>query len=438
MIYNEDSFRSHVPFSFVSIGNAVCFVKNYDLQKSNKGEADTVKISISLEAIDPEVFIELKKDEYINVSIYSGYLLDEDDIKKQIETISKIINNKQFKSLKTFRNRFEGFMANWEISYGDERKLDLTCYDWSQILRQNTWERNLKDGETEVRTCLDLIRKNIPKFTIISDTYSGSLKLGEQDQESKKWTYGASGKKYWEILQDCAQKLGRKLYIKGKEIYIKKYVDEPLLWTFYYGNKGAAAYIANKSMTPFKNVIFRSGKFGDVQHSNVIVELSSRTLSKKGKASITKVRFPENSTRGELTKFISKTIKNNLSDQELKVLAENIFKKESKDVITGNLDVDFANPFIDVQDIATFVGETKNSYVGEFEGVWFSINSISETYGPDGYMQTMDFDSDPDIKNSLKTKSAAVPKPTNVAKMGYDSIKPFVGGNSAAVLNRKL
>jgi hypothetical protein len=190
-------------------------------------------------------------------------------------------------------------------------------------------------------------------------------------------------------------------------------------------------------MIPFKNVIFRAGKFGEIQHSNVIVELTSRTLSKKGKASATKVRFPENSTRGELTKFISKNVKNNLSDQELKVLAENIYKHESKDVITGNLDVDFANPYIDVYDIATFVGEAKGSYVSEFDGVWFSINSVSETYGPEGYMQTMDFDSDPSIKNTLKEKSQIVPQ-KGKTNMGYDSIKPFIGGNSAEILNKRL
>lgn len=409
-IYNEDSFRSHTPFSFVSIGESICPVKNYDLQKSNKGEADSVKLSISLDAIDAEFLIELKKDEYVPVLIHTGYLLDTESSSEQIKTISNYIKNKQFRNLKTFRSRFDGFMANWEIAYGDERKIDLTCYDWSQILRQNKWERNLKDGETEVRTCLALLQVNIKRFKINADAYVGSLKLGEQDQESKKWTYSASGKTYWEILQDCAQKMGKKLFMKGTEIYIKTYLEEPLLWTFYYGNNNAPAYVSNKEMIPFKNVVFRSGKFGDVQHSNVIVELTSRTVSKKGKASVTKVRFPENSTRGELTKFIQKTIKNNLSDQELKVLAESIYKKESKDIITGNLDVDFANPFIDVYDIATFIGESKSSYIGEFEGVWFSLNSISETYGPEGYMQTMDFDSDPDIKNTIKVKSDAIPK----------------------------
>lgn len=432
---NQDSFRSHIPFSFVTLGGSICPVKNYDLQKSNRGEADTAKLSVSLDVVDPEFFLELKKDEYVPLLIHTGYLLDTEDMEQQIRNIANLIKNKQFKTLKTFRNRFDGFMANWEISYGDERKIDFTCYDWSQILRQNTWERNLKDGETEVRTCLALLQKNLTKFRIIADVYPGSLKLGEQDQESKKWTYSASGKKYWEILQDCAQKMGKKLFIQGTNIYIKTYLEEPLLWTFYYGSKDSPVYQANKEMIPFKNVVFRSGKFGDVQHSNVIVELTSRTVSKKGKASVTKVRFPENSTRGELTKFIQKNIKNNLSDQELKVLAENIYKHESKDVITGNLDVDFANPYIEAYDIATFVGESKGSYIGEFDGVWFSINSINETYGPDGYMQTMDFDSDPDIKNTLKVKSQAVP---SKVKLGYDQIKPFIGGSSAEILNRKL
>jgi hypothetical protein len=435
--YNEDIFRSHTPFSFVVIGGAVCPVKNYDLQKSNKGEADMLKLSVSLDVIDPELFVELKKDEYVPVSVYSGYLIDTEKAETQIKTISNYIKNKQFKNVKTFANRFGGFMGNWEISYGDERKIDLTCYDWSQVLRQNAWERNLKDGETEVKTCIALLQKNLPRFNIIADSYSGSLKLGEQDQESKKWTYSASGKKYWEILQDCAQKMGKKLFMKGLDIYIKTYLEAPLLWTFYYGSKDSPTYQANKEMIPFKTAVFRAGKFGEIQHSNVIVELTSRTTSKKGKASLTKVRFPENSTRGELTKFISKTIKNNLSDQELKVLAENIYKKESKDVITGNLDVDFANPYIDVYDTATFVGETKSSYISEFDGVWFSINSINETYGPEGYMQTMDFDSDPAIKNTLKEKSQIIPKAKS-SKMGYDAIKPFIGGNSSEILNRKL
>ncbi len=430
--YNKDQYRSHTPFSFVIIGGELAVVQKYNLNLTNKGEASSCQISIPLEGIDTKVFVNNKnKDEHVEVLIYTGYLIDTEDPSTQIKEFVNLINSGRAKNQSRFSVRFDGFASQPEWNFGMTRMLNLSCFDWSQILREYKWETNIKDGDTEVRKVISLIQERVKGLKIIADEYFGSLKLGEIDSETKKHNYGCSGRSYYEILEECAKKMNKNLITLGKNIYITDYKKQPVIWSYYYGSKDSPTYTEAESLTPFENLTLRFGEIGDKQRSDVVVDLTSRTLSKKGKSSITKVRFPENSTVNSLTKYINKTLKNNLSEQELKVLAENIYKKESRKVMTGNINVSFANPFVNLYDLATFVADENNPDLVYMKGINFSINSISEEYSVDGYTQTIDIDSSPEITGRLKERIAPMQIKTNIA---YNPI--YVGDTS--ILNRKL
>lgn len=414
--YNNDAYRSHQPFSFVILGGEFCYVKKYDLTLTNRGEASNAGIEISLDAIDSKIFKnEENTDNYIECEIYSGYLTDTEDPDEQIDSMLNLIKLNQTDRQSKFVNRLEGFVGQPEWTFGDERTLKLQCYDWSQVLREYEWARNLKDGETEVREAIKLVQADLKGIKIVADVYAGSLKLGEQDPQTKKWTYNASGKKYFQILEDCAQKMGKNVIVKGKNIYITKYKEEPVIWHLYYGSRDSAVFKSNKDgLMPFKTANLRYGKVGEVQKSNVVVELMSRTTSKKGKTSQTKYTFPENANVNALTKKITRVLKNNLSEHELKVLAEQIYNKESKKVMTGNVDFEFANPFLDVYDLVTFVADEEQIDMAYLKDDWFSVNSISESYSVDGYTQKIDFDCANEIKNTPgQRKSPVIPRINN-------------------------
>lgn len=416
------------------------YVKNYDLSLTNRGEASSVKLSIPLEGIDTKVFTETaNKDKYVEVQIYSGYLLDNVDKNNQISEFLAIIQADRVTSQSRFCNRFDGFVAQPEWIFGMERTLNLTCFDWSQILREWKWEANFKDGDCEVRRVIQLLQDRITGIKIQADPYPGTLKLGEVDQESKKQSYNASGKTFFEVLEECAKKMNKNIIVKGKNIFITQYKEQPVIWNFYYGAKDAPEYKGQENATPFETVTLRYGEVGEVQKTGVVVDLYSRTLSKKGKASTTKVRFPENSTVSSLSKHVSRTLKNNLSESELKVLAENIYKRESKKVMTGNADLKFANPFIDLYDLVTFITDQNNQDLAYMKDVNFSINSITETYSVDGYEQKIDFDSSLDATGTLRkqiapTKIVSQQFPGKMRQIGYAPI--YIGDTS--VLNKPL
>lgn len=431
-----DSQRSHLPFSFVMIGGEFAIVKDYDLNLTARGEASSANINIALEQIDSKAFVKFENDDvFVPIEIYSGYMLDAEDFTKQFGEIINLIKLGQIAKQKKFRLRFDGFAAQPEWTFGDERMLTLNCFDWSQVLREYKWDRNLQDGETEVRTVIKLVQERVKGIKIIADSYSGSLKLGDKDLDTKKWSYHASGKKIFELLEDCAEKMGKNIFVIGKNIYITKYKEQPVIWNYYYGEQDSPVYKASENMTPFKSVKLRIGQVGETQKSNVVVDLYSRTTSKKGKVSATHVRYPENAQLTNLTKHITRNLKNNLSEHELKVYAEQIWKKESKKVMTGNIDVEFANPFVDLYDIATFKCSDDQVDMKYIDGIWFSINSINERYSADGWTQTMDIDSSIEIKNSLRERKVPDYVPQKLDRIGYT---PVTVGDTSKILSKRL
>jgi len=408
--YNEDQFRSHSPISFVMMDESPALVKDYDLTLTTRGESSSCKITMLLDHIDSKVFTDTKnKDAHVGIVIYSGYLIDTEDREKQISEFMQLLNSGKAQNQNRFVKRFEGFIAQPEWTFGMERLLNVVCFDWGQTLKEYKWDSNMKDGDCEVKTIIAKVQSKLTGIKIVADSYPGSLKLGEKDETSKKFSYGSSGKTYYEILEECAKRMGKNVIVKGKEIFITGYKGQPVSWTMYYGSKDSPVYKSLSSAIPFETLTLRYGEVGETQKSGTVVDLTSRTTSKKGKASLTKVRYPENSSVTSLTNHIVRIIKNNLSDSELKVLAENIYKKESKKMMTGNCDMSFANPFMDLMDIVTFVADETNPDLAYMNGVNFSINSITETYSVEGYKQKIDFDSTDEVRGTTQDRKAPGP-----------------------------
>jgi hypothetical protein len=413
---NKDIYRSHTPYAFVFIGKQLCLVESFDLSVTTRGESSRCTLNIPLDNIDTTVFASsTNSDERVPVEIWSGYLRDMQDkkgesIPKQIERIASKISEGKSDQQKMFSKRFDGFVSQPEWTFGDERTIKLTCHDYSQTLREYKWDKNFKDGDTEVSRVIDAIKKRIVGLDIKYDGYTGVKRLGEKDAESGKYTYNASGKSYWDILIDCADKLGKRLFIDGKKIIITNFKQNPKIWSMYYGSAERQKIEGQSIGQFFKKLNFRYGGIGESTRSDVVVDLYSQNLTKKGDAKKTYVRYPENAAIKTNTRHIVKRISNNMSEQELRVMAENIYKKSAKKTITGNIDLPFANNFIDIYDVVTFVSDGNYKDIEFLKGYYFCVNSVSENYGQGGYTQTVDFDTDPDInEKTVKPKQLIAP-----------------------------
>lgn len=415
---SDDIYRSHTPYAFVFVGKQLCLVESFDLTMTSRGEASRCTLTIPLDNIDTTVFANSANDDKrVPVEIWCGYLRDMQDkkgesIPKQIERIAAKVSQSQSDQQRMFSKRFDGFVSQPQWTFGDERTIKLTCHDYSQTLREYKWDKNLKDGDTEVSRVIEAIKKRVEGLNIRYDSYAGVKRLGEKDIESGKYNYSSSGKSYWEILTDCAEKLGKRLFIQGKEIEITNFKQNPKIWNMYYGSKERQKIEGRQVGQYFKKLTVRYGEIGESSRSDVVVDLYSQNLTKKGAAKKTYVRYPENAAIKSNTRHIVKKVSNNMTEQELRVMAENIYKKSSRKLVTGNIDIPFANNFIDIFDVVTFVSDPEYKEIDFLKNYYFCVNSISESYGLTGYSQTVDFDTDPDInQKTVKPKQMISPKP---------------------------
>lgn len=407
---SKDLYRSHTPFAFVFLGEQLCYVESYSLSLSTRGEASKLKLKIPLDNIDSSVFATADTEgNKVPVELYVGYL--KDDVNQSFLTIGKAkaeqlavaIRQGRSDENKMFSKRFSGFASQPEWTFGDERYLNLTCFDWSQILREYKWDKNFKDGDTEVSRIIAAIQKKITGIKINSKPYNGIQRLGEKDAESGSYTYRASGKTYWQVLFDCASKINRRVFINGNEILIDKFNNKPVLWSMYYGDYEEK--VGLKYGQYFKNLKLRYGEIGEASKSNVVIQLySSVTTKKGGKSKPTAVRYPENAPLKTNTLVIKRNVLVNTSEAELKVIAENLFKKFSKKNMTGNVEIPFANNFLNLLDLVTFTADSQYTDLQFIKGFYFCVNSIEESYSAsDGYTQTIDIDTDPDITEKTVT-----------------------------------
>lgn len=423
MANNKDIYRSHTPYAFVFIGKQLCLVSDFNLTITTRGEASKCDLKIPLDNIDTTIFATTTNEENkVPVEVWVGYLRDMQEkkgesIQTQIQRIGALISQGKSDQQKMFYKRFDGFAAQPEWTFGSERMLSLSCFDYSQPLREYKWDRNLKDGDTEVSRVLQFVEARVSGIKITHDKYAGIKRLGERDPESGKYTYHSSGKTYWDILSDCAEKLGKRIFVKGKDIYITNFKQAPKIWPMYYGSIEKQKNNGIQVGQLFETLTVRYGEIGESSKSNIVIDLYSQNLTKKGKEKKTYVRYPENAAIKTNTKHIVRKISNNMTEEELKVVAENLYKKNSRRTITGNIDIPFANNFLETLDVVTFVSDGSYTDIDFLKGYYFCVNSIQERYSDSGYSQTVDFDSDPDInEKTVKPKQTISPPPPKKTK----------------------
>jgi hypothetical protein len=391
------------------------------LTLASRGESSSCDLTIPLQNIDSTIFAKQASNENkVAVQVYVGYIHDSispEETMKEIESLWASRSSRNSRLNSTFSKRFDGFVAQPEWTFGDERTLNLKCYDWSQMLKEYKWPKNLKDGDTEVSRVISLINKNLDDFNIVADKYIGAQRLGDRDTESNTITYNSSGKSYWEVLQECADKINKKLFIMGRTIYIRTAMEEPLEWPMYYGPY-EKNYDKDKKLRLgqyFSELKLRHGEIGEAVKSNVVVELHSSKLTKKGDAKATFVRYPQDAPLKQNTLLIKKIVNINAEESELRAIAENIYKKYVKKAMTGNIQLPFANNFIDIFDLVTIISEGPNSDISFLKDLYFVVHSISEKYDVSGYTQTLEIDTDPDItKTTVSLKTVATPKSKKV------------------------
>lgn len=418
----KDIYRSHTPFAFAFLGEQLCYVESYSLNLSTRGEASKLKLKIPIDSVDSSVFANSESEgNKVPVELYIGYL--KDDIHQAIsrakaQELAVAIKQGRSEEQRMFSKRFSGFASQPEWSFGDERYLNLTCFDWSQILREYKWDKNLKDGDTEVSRIISTIQRRIKGVTIKSPSYNGLQRMGQRDAESGSYTYRASGKTYWQILTECASKLNRRVFVTGQEILIDRFKNKPALWSMYYGPYEEK--VGLKFGQYFKNLKLRYGEIGEASKSNVVIQLySSVTTKKGGKSKPTAIRYPENEPIKTNTLVIKRNVAINTPEAELKVIAENLFKKFSRKNMTGNIDIPFANNFLNLLDLITFTADSEYTDLQFIKGFYFCVNSIDENYDVTGYTQTVDIDTDPDITEKTVTigdKLTPKPKPKETRK----------------------
>lgn len=424
----------HTPFSYVVVGDQICPVIEYDLSLSSRGEASTCSILISLDNIDSTVFAnEVDTGRRVPVKVYSGYLEDSTNINS---IISKIYNS-TFNGLNVdsseFSLRFDGFGAQPEWQFGEERVIRIVCFDWSQPLREYKWDQNFKNSDAEVSSVINAIQRRIPGIKIITDPIPGSNKLGDRDAETGEYTYNASGKSFWEVLMDCAGKISKRVFIEGSNIYITRFRRDPSLWNMYYGPQDSVDL--SKNML-FRNLTLRYGEVGESSKTNIVVDLYSTKLTKKGKERKAFVRYPENAPIKENTRHIKLNIGGNRGEGELGVVAENIHRRLSRKTMTGNVNIPFSNHKINIFDLVQFVSTQEYKELSFVKDYYFSINSITENYSSDGYTQTIDIDTDPDINKDTVTNRIAPPKYNTKPSNSLGNTPIFIGDLS--ILNKRI
>lgn len=406
----NDLYRSHHPRSFVVIGGEVVLCESYSLTKSNKGEAQSANINVLLDSIESDVFADDKiMDNIMEVEIWTGYVQDIAHEEKQLQEIREAIANK--KPQRFFSRRFSGFVSQPEWSFGENGEtLHLSCLDWTDFLRHFKYAQNFENSNCEIRNIIAAIKKDIGGIDIVFDDYPGSARLGEIDSDGKTTTqvYHASGKNYMEILDDCADKLGQIIMVEGKTIKLTAQKKSPFIWPMYYGPAEKQETSAGEPRGQyFQNLTFRFGAKGRTEKSNVVVEVTGINYNKKGtKGKPVRVVFPEDKAITSVTQYEKITVPGDVREAQLKIIAENRYRKLASRLITGTIDLPFANNFIDLWDIVEFVPDASRTSLQFLKGYWFNVEAISEDFGGDGYSQSVEFASDPTLEKTVKRKIA--------------------------------
>lgn len=437
----NDIHRGHVPRALIRIGGQWALVESYSLNINNKGEAQSCRIRIPLENIDSVVFNDPQILGSMHaVEIWSGYIEDVGDTEKQIAELRKIIARKA--SQPYLVKRFDGFVSQPEWTWGEEGEyVDLDCLDWSSVLREYKFFVNLEGGDTEVRAILKKIQSDLKGITIDFDDYPGSVRLGDFDNVDNKITYNCGGKTYWDMIDDCAKKLGYIVICENRTIKLTSQKKSPMIWNMYYGPEQRQELVNDQPRGQFfKNVQIRYGQKGRLDKSNVVIECVGTNKKEKGTAQQVRVIYPEDQAITSVTKYEYISVPGDVRETQLKIIAEHRYRQLASRLMTGSLELPFANNYLNLWDIVEFVPDESKDSMHFLKGYWFNVCSISEEFNKSGFTQRVEFESDPTLEKTVKRKIAPSYKSKPI--FGFKSIDAQIndflsGGNNILEIDLK-
>jgi hypothetical protein len=410
----QDVFRGSEHFAFCMIGGTVVPIESYSAFINTRGESQTADIRIPLENIESSVFADdANSDDHIPVQIWAGYLEDtknrQEQIGQLIREIYKVKDDSTISQLpsRKFVKRFEGFVSQPEWSFGESEYVDLSCLDWSSILREYEYYKNFNDGACEIRNIVSTIQKDFSGIKIELEDYKGSVRLGEYDNVDQKQTYNSSGKKYWDILDDCAKKLGYIIIVQGRTIKLTSQKKSPYVWPIFYGDKENILDengVAKGQV--FQNLRVRWGAKGHIEKSNIVIECFGVDDKKKGKDRQIRIIFPEDQAITSVTRYVRINVPGDCNKTILKTIAENEYRERAARLVTGTLDLPFANPHLELRDILEMVIDKTRPNALFLNGYWFETVAISENFSAEEYSQNVEYEANPVLPQSVFKKIA--------------------------------
>jgi hypothetical protein len=262
-----------------------------------------------------------------------------------------------------------------------------------------------------------MMNKAITGLEIVLKPIGKQVLLGTKDGTSNKVVFDGEGKTYWDILQEISQKLSYEIIADHKTIHLTPKKDNPLLWSIYFGPKDNAKKNGVVLGQFAEQIDIRFGAKGRSDKANTVIEVFGVDKGKKGKDRAVHVIYGVTETKGSKkgkpkvlnpqsapittnTTHIKIYMPGDTNKQAAQARAENEYKKYAKRLITGTIQLPFANHFMSIQDIVTIVPDEDEPDLQQFKNVWFSVNSFSETFDISGFKQTIEFDSDPTLDNA--------------------------------------
>lgn len=421
MATTKDAHKAHTPKAVVIVGGQTVICESYNIVSNDKEEVSTCTIRIPLDNIDSSVFANRNPaDGIFDVQVWAGYITDDVDPDAQLLNAVKLIAAKQTPPL--FSKRFDGYVIQPEWEFGESRYLTLSCVDWTQILRETRMDVNQKiqGSYCECRNLVSLVQKHFTGIKISIDSYPGSQKLGTHDAKKVQDTYNPGSKNLFEVLQEIARHLGYSIYTDGKEISIKEPYKKVHVWSMYYGDKDNQKDAGGNAVGQyFSNLRIRYGTKGRASKSNLFVNVVGIDIT--GKDAKTKKidewfpKRPKDFSGADESQIIKIVVNGPIKKQYAQNHAKNIYTRARKSLVTGNFDLPFANNYLKVGDLVTFVGDDSDSgkEISFLKNLNFSISAITEEFNNSGYTQTVEFETNPSAENAPKDH----PKP-NPPKRG--------------------
>jgi hypothetical protein len=248
-----------IPRMVVVIGEKPVQAMSADITLTNKAEASTANIEIPLENIDSSVFTQ--KGKYWDVQIYCGYL-DERKDKKETEW-EYLVDGDKYKTNPNMFKRFDGFVDQPEWSIGEQRILKLACKDAAGLLMDGKFSDKREGGAAGAKALIAAINSNIKGIEVKLN--APDFQMGTKDSKGQKQVYNISGKSYWDVIKDIAEKGNLNIKKDGKTITLQKQEQ----WKRKFTMIMTDTVDETKDWTNFKNLNIRYGRSGGKSKENV-------------------------------------------------------------------------------------------------------------------------------------------------------------------------